>query len=29
LLAASLLLGVDPDPAVAAIDVARYSPARF
>jgi D-arginine dehydrogenase len=29
LLAASLLLGVNPDPAVAAIDVARYSPARF
>ena len=29
LLAASLLLGTDPDPAVAAIDAARYSPARF
>jgi D-arginine dehydrogenase len=29
LLAASLLLGVSPDPAVAAIDVARYSPERF
>jgi len=29
LLAASLLLGVSPDPAVAAIDPARYSPGRF
>ncbi|MES3048427.1 MULTISPECIES: NAD(P)/FAD-dependent oxidoreductase [Sphingomonas] len=29
LLAASLLLGVSPDPAVAAIDAARYSPERF
>jgi len=28
-LAASLLLGVDPDPIVAAIDPAPYSPARF
>jgi len=29
LLAASLLLGTAPDPAVAAIDPARYSPHRF
>ncbi|TCP66721.1 FAD-binding oxidoreductase [Sphingomonas sp. PP-CE-1G-424] len=29
LLAASLLLGIAPDPAVAAIDPARYSPHRF
>ena len=29
LLSASLLLGFSPDPAVAAIDAARYSPARF
>ena len=29
LLATSLLLGVSPDPAVAAIDAARYSPERF
>ncbi len=29
LLAASLLLGTTPDPAVAAIDSARYSPLRF
>ncbi len=29
LLAASLLLGVSPDSAVASIDVARYSPERF
>ncbi|RMB28557.1 D-arginine dehydrogenase [Sphingomonas sp. PP-F2F-G114-C0414] len=29
LLAASLLLGIAPDPSVAAIDPARYSPHRF
>ncbi len=29
LIAASLLLGAAPDPAVAAIDVARYAPDRF
>ncbi|KQO13461.1 NAD(P)/FAD-dependent oxidoreductase [Sphingomonas sp. Leaf242] len=29
LLAASLVLGIAPDPAVAAIDPARYSPHRF
>lgn len=28
-LAAAVLLGVDPDPSVAGIDPARYSPARF
>jgi D-arginine dehydrogenase len=28
-LAAALLLGTSPDPAVAAIDPATYSPARF
>ncbi len=29
LIAAALLLGTTPDPAVAAIDVARYAPGRF
>ncbi|RZM06171.1 MAG: FAD-binding oxidoreductase, partial [Sphingomonas sp.] len=29
LIAASLLLGIAPDPAVAGIDSARYAPDRF